>query len=200
MTGMIIMRVRQGMEVPGQKMGMIILLFCGAVLGTTIRISAVPLTAATASAATTTTTSVFGWCAVPGGLCNPFSLFSLFTLILYFFSFPPLGGSIFSRKLGLMLNFMKAMKELSVIQKCYDLVKWYVPIIERFPRVHKFTIGDRVINQLYNILENLIRAKFAKSKLAKLEYINTELAVLRHQNRLLLDFKLIDLKRYRPLA
>ncbi len=44
---------------------------------------------------------------------------------------------------------MKAMKELSVIQKCYDLVKWYVPIIERFPRVHKFTIGDRVINQLY---------------------------------------------------
>jgi hypothetical protein len=24
---------------------------------------------------------------VPGGLCNPFSLFSLFTLILYFFSF-----------------------------------------------------------------------------------------------------------------
>jgi four helix bundle protein len=91
---------------------------------------------------------------------------------------------------------MKAMKELSVIQKCYDLVKWYVPIIERFPRVHKFTIGDRVINQLYSILENLIRAKFAKSKLAKLEYINTELAVLRHQTRLLLDFKLIDLKRY----
>ncbi|NCT65782.1 MAG: four helix bundle protein, partial [Microcystis aeruginosa G13-01] len=31
---------------------------------------------------------------------------------------------------------------------------------------------------------------------AKLEYINTELAVLRHQTRLLLDFKLIDLKRY----
>ncbi len=47
---------------------------------------------------------------------------------------------------------MKAMKELSVIQKCYDLVKWYVPIIERFTRVHKFTIGDRVINQLFDIL------------------------------------------------
>ncbi|ELP57239.1 putative membrane protein [Microcystis aeruginosa TAIHU98] len=36
-----------------------------------------------------------------GGLCNPFPLFSLFTLIPYFFfffSFPPLGGSIFLRK------------------------------------------------------------------------------------------------------
>ena len=98
--------------------------------------------------------------------------------------------------MALMLNFIKAMKELSVIQKCYDLVKWYVPIIERFPRVHKFTIGDRVINQLYDILENLIRAKFAPKKLSRLEYINTELAVLRHQTRLLLDFKLIDVKRY----
>jgi hypothetical protein len=87
MTGMIIMMVRRGMEVSGQKMGMIIVLLCGAVLGPTIRISAVPLTAATTPAATTSTTTVFGWCAVPGGLCNPFSLFSLFTLIPYFFSF-----------------------------------------------------------------------------------------------------------------
>ena len=39
------------------------------------------------------------------------------------------------------------MKELSVVQKTYDLVKYYVPIIERFPKVHKFTIGDRIINQ-----------------------------------------------------
>jgi hypothetical protein len=88
------------------------------------------------------------------------------------------------------------MRELSVIQKCYDLVKWYVPIIERFPRIHKTTIGDRLINQLYDILEGLIRAKFAKTKLTKLEDINTELAILRHQTRLLLDFNLISLKRY----
>jgi hypothetical protein len=88
------------------------------------------------------------------------------------------------------------MKELSVIQKCYDLVKWYIPIIERFPKVHKFTLGDRIINQLYEILEGLIRAKFARNKLAKLEDLNTELAILRHQTRLLLDFNLISLKRY----
>ena len=68
-------------------MGMIIVLLCGAVLGTSIQFTAVPLSAATATAAAASTTSVFGWCAVPGGLCNPFSLFSLFTLILYFFSF-----------------------------------------------------------------------------------------------------------------
>jgi hypothetical protein len=70
------------MEVSGQKMGMIIVLLCGAVLGSSIHLTAVPLLATTTSAAAATTSStVFGWCAVPGGLCNPFSLFSLFTLI-----------------------------------------------------------------------------------------------------------------------
>jgi hypothetical protein len=80
------MMVRRGMEVSGQKMGMIIVLLCGAVVGATIQISAVPLSASPTSAAASAA-SVFGWCAVPGGLCNPFSLFSLFTLIPYFFSF-----------------------------------------------------------------------------------------------------------------
>ncbi len=66
-------------------MGMIIFLLCGAVLGTSIRITAVPLAATSTTAATSTsTTTVFGWCAVLGGLCNPFSLFSLFTLVRFF--------------------------------------------------------------------------------------------------------------------
>jgi len=49
------------MAVLGQKMGMIIVLHCGAVLGASIRITAVPLAAATTSAAAAATTiSVFG--------------------------------------------------------------------------------------------------------------------------------------------
>ena len=43
------------------------------------------------------------------------------------------------------------MKELSVIQKTYDCIKWYVPIIERLPKIHKFTLGDRIINGLYDL-------------------------------------------------
>jgi hypothetical protein len=61
---------------------------CGAVLGATIPISAVPLTASSAFGATTSTsTTVFAWCAVPGGLCNPYSLFPLFTLFYFFLFF-----------------------------------------------------------------------------------------------------------------
>ena len=68
-------------------MGMIIVLLCGAVLGTTIRLTAVPLPATTTAAATSTSTSVFGWCAVLGGPCNPFSLFFPFYPYSLFFLF-----------------------------------------------------------------------------------------------------------------
>ncbi len=92
------------------------------------------------------------------------------------------------------------MKELSIIQKTYDLIKYYVPIIERFPKVHKFTVGDRIINQLYDLLEGLIKAKYANNKLNLLIHLNVQLDILRHQTRLLLDFQLIALKRYHYIS
>ena len=52
------------------------IIYCGAVLGTSIHMTAVPLAASTTTAASSAPTiSVFGWCAVLGGLCNPFPLF-----------------------------------------------------------------------------------------------------------------------------
>jgi hypothetical protein len=70
------------------------------------------------------------------------------------------------------------MKELSVIQKTYDIIKYYVPIIERLPKIHKFTIGDRIINQLYELLEGLIKAKYANKKLSHLIDLNVQLDIL----------------------
>jgi hypothetical protein len=52
-------------------MGMIIVLLDGAVLGSAIPVAVVLLTAVTATtAAASTAASVFGWCAVLGGLCS----------------------------------------------------------------------------------------------------------------------------------
>jgi hypothetical protein len=88
------------------------------------------------------------------------------------------------------------MKELSVIQKTYDCIKWYVPIIERLPKIHKFTLGDRIINQLYDLLEGLIQAKYAKNKLPQLESLNTKLDILRYQTRMMLDFDKMSVERW----
>jgi hypothetical protein len=88
------------------------------------------------------------------------------------------------------------MNDLPIIQKTYDLIKWYVPILNRLPRSHRFNIGDRIINGLYEFLEELIIARYAKEKLQRLESLNPKLDIIRHQTRLLLDFDLMESKRY----
>lgn len=91
---------------------------------------------------------------------------------------------------------VQTVKELSIIQKTYDLIRWYVPIVNRLPKNHKFTLGDRIINNLYDVLENLIKAKYADYKLDILADINLKLDILRYQTRLLRDFELFSVKRY----
>jgi hypothetical protein len=87
--------------------------------------------------------------------------------------------------------------ELPIIQKTYDLIKWMVPILDRLPRTHRFTLGNRIIEELYDLLENLISARYAKAgRLSVLQGLNTRLQLLRYQCRLLIDFDLVSLKRY----
>ena len=86
--------------------------------------------------------------------------------------------------------------ELSIIQKTYDLIKWYVPILNRLPKDHKFILGDRMIGGLYELLEKLLEARFSSEKLDKLQNINFNLDILRYQTRLLHDFELISIDRY----
>jgi hypothetical protein len=88
------------------------------------------------------------------------------------------------------------MSNLPIVQKTYDLIKWYIPILNRLPRDHKFGLGDRIAAGLYDLLENLITARYADEKLLLLKSINSKLDVLRHQTRLLFDFGLIHTERY----
>ena len=90
------------------------------------------------------------------------------------------------------------MQELPIIQKTYDLIKWYIPILNRLPKDRRFTLGERIINNLYDLLEGLIQARYAKKdKLTRLQSLNTQLDILRYQTRLLYDFQLISSQRYK---
>lgn len=89
-----------------------------------------------------------------------------------------------------------ASLDLPIIQKVYDLIKWYVPILNRLPRDHRFTLGERIINGLYDLLAGLILARYSRNKLETLEKLNINLDLLRHQTRLLLDFELMETRRY----
>src|SRR5262245_45304008 len=94
----------------------------------------------------------------------------------------------------------KTTAELPIIQKTYDLILWYVPHLNRLPRDHKFTLGNRLIEGLYELLEGLIEARYAAEKLSRLESLNGLLDVIRYQTRLLKDFQLLDLRRYQFVA
>jgi hypothetical protein len=92
------------------------------------------------------------------------------------------------------------MENLPVIQKTYDLIKWYVPILNRLPRDYQFSLGQRISSQLYDLLEGLIQARYSSEKLAQLQALNTRLDILRHQARLMLDFDLISTARYEYIS
>lgn len=86
--------------------------------------------------------------------------------------------------------------ELPIIQKTYDLIVWFVPILNRLPHSHKFMLGDKIIERLYRVLEQLVLARYEQNKLPRLGTIDPEIVLLRYQTRLLRKFELIDDGRY----
>jgi hypothetical protein len=92
------------------------------------------------------------------------------------------------------------MSELPVIQKTYDFIKWYVPILNRLPRDHKYAIGGRITSGLYELLEGFVTARYARQKVEILEPLNTQIDLLRLQTRLLQDFGLLSPQKYEYVA
>jgi hypothetical protein len=90
----------------------------------------------------------------------------------------------------------QAPAELAVIQKTYDLVVWGSRHVARFPRVHRFTVGDRLQRQLELILDRLLRAKFSRDRAGLLREANLELEVLRFQFRLAKDLHCLSLDSF----
>ena len=90
--------------------------------------------------------------------------------------------------------------ELPIIQATMDLIQWFVPLLNRLPRDHRFALGDRLITGLYDLLEGLVAARYSTTKLEQLEPLNARLDLLRLQIRLLHSFQLIDTRRYEHVA
>jgi hypothetical protein len=86
--------------------------------------------------------------------------------------------------------------ELPIIEACLDLIRWFIPLLHRLPRQHKFGLGDRLTANLYQLLEQLVHARYAASKLPILEPLKAHIVVIQLQIRLLHQFQLIELSRY----
>jgi hypothetical protein len=91
---------------------------------------------------------------------------------------------------------MKKAEELAVITKTYDLILWSCNHTSRFPRNHRFVLGDRIERNLYGLLETLIAAKYTKDRRRLLEAANLSLEILRFQMRLAKDLQCLKVESY----
>src|ERR1700721_916152 len=94
------------------------------------------------------------------------------------------------------MAYRKDYEELTVITKTYDLVLWSCNHTGKFPRNHRFVLGERIEGNLYDLLELLIQAKFSRERMGRLRRAHLLLEVLRFQMRLAKDLQCLKVESY----
>jgi hypothetical protein len=86
------------------------------------------------------------------------------------------------------------------IEAHYQFLVWLLPTVEKFPRSHKFTIGDRIEGSALDVLEALIEATYTRDRAKHLRHANLGIEKLRFLIRLAADLRLLDRRRYEHAA
>lgn len=82
------------------------------------------------------------------------------------------------------------------VEAMYRFLLWLIPAVEKLPRSHKFTLGERITSAALDVLERLVEATYSRQRDAALDAANLGLEKLRFLFRLAADLKLLDLRRY----
>ena len=82
------------------------------------------------------------------------------------------------------------------LEAMYQLVRWLIPTVERFPRRQKFLLGDRIQSTALAGLERLVEATFTRSRSRLLDRVNVDLDKL----RLAKELGYLDTRRYEHVA
>jgi hypothetical protein len=88
----------------------------------------------------------------------------------------------------------------AAVTKAYDIVLWIVNHVGKFPRSHRFILGDRIETRMLTVLELLIRATYSREKKTYLDQANVELQVLRLLIRLGKDLGFTSVKQYEHIS
>lgn len=90
--------------------------------------------------------------------------------------------------------------ELVIYQKMYDLILYAYPVVNRFPKQQRFTLGQQIQNTMLDIQKSIIQANRQKNKTPILYQIDTDLEKLKFLIRLAKDLGFIDIKKYEHLG
>jgi len=82
------------------------------------------------------------------------------------------------------------------VQDCHELLAWVIPQLDKFPRLRRFTLGERIETGLLEVLEWLVEAAYSRTKTESLRRTNLRLDRVRHLWRLAHELKVISGKSY----
>ena len=54
--------------------------------------------------------------------------------------------------------------DLLILNRCFDLLAWLVPASERFPRVHRHSVVQRMLDSALDVQELIFAARKAKGR------------------------------------
>lgn len=91
---------------------------------------------------------------------------------------------------------MGKLEEYTVFIKYYSFFKYCLDRVEAFPRISKFTIGDRIVNILCDIQEQIIEGIYTKDRYKILKQINLNIEKIRIYMRISFERKYISIRQY----
>jgi len=83
-----------------------------------------------------------------------------------------------------------------IIVKSYTLTLWYIKKIEKLPKNHRYTLGERIQNSLLELLMTLSDTIYSKDKKALLLLANQEIERLRLLTKLIKDLSILSGDNY----
>ena len=83
-----------------------------------------------------------------------------------------------------------------VVQKAYDLTLWIIPKVEKFPKSHRFTVGQPLAQGAIELLLHLVDATYQSRNGGSLASAVREVNRIRYLLRLAKDLKLLSLEAH----
>jgi hypothetical protein len=71
--------------------------------------------------------------------------------------------------------------ELPIQEAALELIRWFIPILHRLPRLHRHGLGDRLVANLYELLEQLALARYQRERLTILEPLRGRIQLIQLQ-------------------
>ena len=83
-----------------------------------------------------------------------------------------------------------------VVGRTYDLVLWLLPKVEKFPRSYRFSVGDRLVSFVLDLLLLLVEAAYSSDKLRSLDAASVKVNGVRYLLRVSKDLRLVSQDSY----